>query len=73
MRRIDRPSPNHDSRDGAGVDMLVLRLFRDADWMDWDLPWMPHGLFAFMGTLMAIGVVVGLLCLVRRRDWEGPW
>ena len=24
MRRIDRPSPNHDSRGGAAVDMLVL-------------------------------------------------
>jgi N-acetylmuramoyl-L-alanine amidase len=24
MRRVDRPSPNHDDRDGAPVDMLVL-------------------------------------------------
>ena len=24
MRRIDRPSPNHDARDGAAIDMLVL-------------------------------------------------
>src|SRR6201996_5388422 len=24
MRRIERPSPNHDSRDGVPVDMLVL-------------------------------------------------
>jgi N-acetylmuramoyl-L-alanine amidase len=24
MRRIERPSPNHDSRDGAAIDMLVL-------------------------------------------------
>jgi N-acetylmuramoyl-L-alanine amidase len=24
MRRLDRPSPNHDDRDGAPIDMLVL-------------------------------------------------
>jgi len=24
MRRIERPSPNHDGRDGAAIDMLVL-------------------------------------------------
>ena len=24
MRRVDRPSPNHDARDGAAIDMLVL-------------------------------------------------
>jgi N-acetylmuramoyl-L-alanine amidase len=24
MKRVDRPSPNHDDRGGAGVDMLVL-------------------------------------------------
>jgi N-acetylmuramoyl-L-alanine amidase len=24
MRRVERPSPNHDSRDGAAIDMLVL-------------------------------------------------
>jgi len=24
MKRIDRPSPNHDERDGAAIDMLVL-------------------------------------------------
>ena len=24
MRRLDRPSPNHDARDGAAIDMLVL-------------------------------------------------
>jgi N-acetylmuramoyl-L-alanine amidase len=24
MRRVERPSPNHDARDGAAIDMLVL-------------------------------------------------
>jgi N-acetylmuramoyl-L-alanine amidase len=24
MRRVEKPSPNHDSRDGAAIDMLVL-------------------------------------------------
>jgi hypothetical protein len=52
---------------------LVFRLFHYASWMDWDLPWVPHGVFPFAGTLLSIGVVVGLLYLLRRHDWDRPW
>jgi len=58
---------------GLFLVMLVIRLFRYGDWMDFDLPWMPHGIFSFVSTLMGIAVVVGLICLLRGRDWDRPW
>jgi hypothetical protein len=49
--------------------MLVLRLFHYASWMDWDLPWLPHGYVPFTGTLLAILVVGGILAVLSRRDF----
>jgi hypothetical protein len=54
--------------------MLVIRLFHDASWMDWNLPWMPHGYAPFASTLVGIAVVVGLLYVLRCRDLgDRPW
>ena len=58
---------------GLLLVMLVLRLFLYSSWMDWDVPWMPHGIFPFAGTMLGIIMVVGLLCFLRNRDWDGPW
>jgi hypothetical protein len=58
---------------GLFLIMLVLRLFRYSDWMDFDLPWVPHGIFPMASTLVMIAVVVGLICLLRNRDWDRPW
>jgi len=53
---------------------LVIRLFRDTAWMDWDLPWMPHGYFPVVGTVLAIIVVAAVLATLCRRDFrDRPW
>jgi hypothetical protein len=53
--------------------MMVFRLFDYSSWMDMDLPWMPHGLFRFAGTLVGIAVIVGLLAFCRRDFRDRPW
>lgn len=48
---------------------LVLRLFHEATWMDFDLPWLPHGYMRFAGTLLAILIVGFALYALRRQDY----